>query len=266
MMKTAFKYKLGLALSGGGARGFAHFGVMQAMNEYGIKPDIISGTSAGAIAGAMLATERHPEECLHFFIHKKMMHFARFTLSKSGLMSMSKMKNHLQDFLQIQTFDDLKIPLVVTATDMTNATSVHFNQGELIPCVVASCSIPILFTPTRINGVNYVDGGVFMNLPVRPIRELCETVIAVEINSIEQKRSAANMLHIAERSLHLSLASNSRIDKKLADIVIAPDNMIRFSLFDLNRAKEIYEQGYLAAREALKDFSVNQQLQKVPGN
>ncbi|WP_251620409.1 patatin-like phospholipase family protein [Odoribacter lunatus] len=260
------KYKLGLALSGGGARGLAHFGVMQAMKEYGIKPDIISGTSAGAIAGAMLATERHPEECLHFFTHKKMMNFARFTLSKSGLMSMSKMRNHLKDFLQIQTFDDLKIPLVVTATDMKNATSVHFNKGELIPCVVASCSIPILFTPTKIDGINYVDGGVFMNLPVRPIRNLCEKVIAVEINSIDKKRNIANMLHIAERSLHLSLASNSKIDKNLADLVIAPDDMIRFSIFDLNRAKEIYEQGYLAAKETLKEFNVTRKPQTVPGN
>ena len=129
-MNRPLKYKLGLALSGGGARGLAHFGVMQAMNEYGIRPDIISGTSAGAIAGAMLAAERYPEECLRFFVRKKMMHFARFTLSKSGFMSMSKMRNHLQEFLQIQTFDELKIPLVVTATDVTNATSVHFEIGR----------------------------------------------------------------------------------------------------------------------------------------
>lgn len=265
-MNRPLKYKLGLALSGGGARGLAHFGVMQAMNEYGIRPDIISGTSAGAIAGAMLAAERYPEECLRFFVRKKMMHFARFTLSKSGFMSMSKMRNHLQEFLQIQTFDELKIPLVVTATDVTNATSVHFDQGELIPRIVASCSIPLLFTPTQIDGIHYVDGGVFMNLPVRPIRELCETVIAVEINSIDQKQEAANMLRIAERSLHLTLASNSRIDRKLADLVIAPDNMIRFSLFDLDRAKEIYEQGYVTAKEVLKSFSESRKLQRVPEN
>lgn len=105
-----------------------------------------------------------------------------------------------------------------------------------------------------------------MNLPVRPIRELCETVIAVEINSIDQKQEAANMLRIAERSLHLTLASNSRIDRKLADLVIAPDNMIRFNLFDLDRAKEIYEQGYVTAKEVLKSFSVSRKLQRVPEN
>lgn len=263
-MNTPPKYKLGLALSGGGARGFAHFGVIQAMNEYGIKPDIISGTSAGAIAGAMIAAGRTPEECLSFFTHKKVLNFARFTMSKIGLMSMAGMESRLRDFLRIRTFDELETPLVVTATDINNAMSVHFNRGELIPCVLASCSIPIIFIPTEINGIKYVDGGVFMNLPVRPIRDLCEKIIAVEINSIDSKQNVANMIHMAERSFHLTLASNSRIDKKLSDLFIAPDDMIRFSMFDLTHVKEIYEQGYKAAKEALKDFNKVSLLQKNP--
>lgn len=248
------QYKLGLALSGGGARGFAHFGVMQAMKEYGIRPDIISGTSAGAIAGVMMAAGRSPEECLEFFTHKKVLNFARFTMSKIGLMSMAGMESRLKDFLKISTFEELEIPLVVTATDIDNALSVHFNQGELISCVLASCSIPIIFIPREINGIKYVDGGVFMNLPVRPIREKCEKVIAVEINSMDSKQNVANMIHMAERSFHLTLASNSRIDKKLSDIFISPDDMIRFSMFDLSHVREIYEQGYNAARKVLKDF------------
>lgn len=264
-MKTNPKYELGLALSGGGARGFAHFGVMQAMKEYGIQPDIISGTSAGAIAGAMIAAGRSPEECLEFFTHKKMLNFARFTMSKIGLMSMIGMESRLKDFLRVRTFDELDTPLVVTATDINNAVSVHFNKGELIPCVLASCSIPIIFIPTEINGIKYVDGGVFMNLPVRPIRDLCKKVIAVEINSIDSKQNVVNMIHMAERSFHLTLASNSRIDKRLSDVFIAPDDMIRFSMFDLNHVKDIYEQGYKAAKEVLKDFNKVNLLQKNPG-
>ncbi|WP_068689617.1 patatin-like phospholipase family protein [Culturomica massiliensis] len=248
------KYKLGLALSGGGARGFAHFGVIKAMQEYGIRPDIISGTSAGALAGAMIAAGKTPDECIEFFTHKKVLNFARFTMSKIGLMSMNGMENGLRKFLKAKTFEDLQTPLVVTATDISNAKSVHFNSGELIPRILASCSVPIVFIPIEIDGVIYVDGGIFMNLPVRPIRDLCEKVIAVEINSNESRQKVGNMIHMAVRSFHLGLAANTHIDKKLADIFIAPDDMIRYSMFDLSHIREIYEQGYSTAREILKDF------------
>lgn len=247
-------YKLGLALSGGGARGFAHFGVFKAMNELGIKPDIISGTSAGALAGAMIAAGKTPEECIDFFTHQKVLNFARFTVSKLGLMSMTGMEEKLRKFLKVKTFDDLGIPLVVTATDINNAVSVHFNAGELIPCVLASCSIPIIFVPREINGIAYVDGGVFMNLPVRPIRSMCEKVIAVEINSIDSHQKVGNMIHMAERSFHLGLASNTKIDKRLCDLFIAPQDMIRYSMFDLAHIQEIFDQGYTTAKKALKEF------------
>lgn len=254
-LRTKTKYKLGLALSGGGARGFAHLGVIQAMNEYGIQPDIISGTSAGALVGAMIAAEKTPEECLEFFNHTKVLNFARFTMSKMGLMSMCGMEEKLKKFLRIQTFDELSTPLVVTASDITNSVSVHFNAGELIPCVMASCSIPVIFIPVEINGLIYVDGGLFMNLPVRPIRDICEKVIAVEINSIDSREKVSNMIHMAERSFHLGLASNSRIDKKLSDIFISPENMIKYGMFDLNHTREIFEVGYKKAKEVLKDFN-----------
>lgn len=249
------KYKLGLALSGGGARGFAHFGVIKAMYEYGIRPDVISGTSAGAIAGAMIAAGKKPEECLEFFKHRKVLSFARFTMSKIGLMMMTGLEEELKKFLRVKTFDELEIPLVVTASDIDNSTSVHFNAGELIPCVLASCAIPIIFVPVRINGITYVDGGLFMNLPVRPIRDLCEKVIAVEINSIDSHQKVSNMIHMAERSFHLGLASNTRIDKKISDVFIAPDDMIKYSLFDLAHVEQIFEQGYQTAKKVLKDFN-----------
>ena len=248
------RYKLGLALSGGGARGFAHLGVIQAMNEYGIKPDIISGTSAGAIAGAMIASGHSPQEALNFFMDKKVLYFARFTMSKMGLMNMTGMKEHLGKFLATNTFEDLKIPLVVTASNLREAVAVHFESGPLLPCVLASASIPVVFIPTEINNSFYVDGGVFMNLPVRPIRERCERVIAVEINSLKSDEKITNMVHMAERSFHLGLDSNTKIDRKMADLFIEPENMTRFSIFDLKHIQDIYDEGYKAGIKVLKNF------------
>lgn len=254
-METEKKqYGLGLVLSGGGARGFAHFGVLKAMQEYGIKPDIISGTSAGAIVGAMVAAGRTIEECMHFFSGKKVLNFARPTVSKMGVLTMSGMEERLAEFLKIKTFKELQIPLVVTASNINEGVAVHFESGDLVPCIVASSSIPVVFTPKEIDHIEYVDGGIFMNLPVRPIRERCEKIIAVEINSIDTNRKVTNIIHMAERSFHLGVYSNTRIDRKMTDVFISPQNMTNYSMFDLERAKEIYDEGYNTAKKILKDF------------
>lgn len=251
-MNTTPQYKIGLALSGGGARGFAHLGVLQAMYELDMFPDIISGTSAGSIVGAMIASGHMPEECLKFFIGKKIYHFARPTMSKKGIMTMLMMEERLAEFLGVTTFEELKIPLVVTATDILNGKPVHFESGELLPRVLASCSIPVVFTPREIDQVEYVDGGVFMNLPVRPIRKRCEKIIAVEINSIDTSEKITNMIGMAIRTFHLGLDRNTDIDRNMCDIFIAPENMTKYSMFDLEHVQEIYEEGYQTARRIFK--------------
>ena len=108
-MDTTPRYRLGLVLSGGGARGFAHIGVVQAMYEAGLRPDIISGTSAGSIVGAMIAAGHTPEECLNFFLGKKILHFARPTMSKKGIMIMNGMEERLAEFLHFKSSNQLCI-------------------------------------------------------------------------------------------------------------------------------------------------------------
>ena len=254
-MDRSTEYNLGLALGGGGARGFAHLGVLQAMYEVGLKPDIISGTSAGAIVGAMIASGRTPEECMNFFSNKKLLHFARPTMSKKGFMTMSALEEQLADFLAVSTFEELKIPLVITASDINNAQAVHFEKGELLPCIIASCSIPIVFTPKEINKVDYVDGGVFMNLPVRPIRKRCKKIIAVEINSVNTSEKVTNILTMAARSFYLGLSQNIRTDRKMSDIFIEPKAMTKYSVIDLDHMQHIYDEGYSTAKNILQKNS-----------
>lgn len=248
------RYKIGLVLGGGGARGFAHLGVVKAMEEYGIHPDIISGTSAGAIIGAMIASNHSPEECLQFFTNKKILHFARPTVSKKGILVMSGMEERLAEFIQVKTFEELNIPLVITASDINRAVPVHFSSGPLIPCVIASSSIPVVFMPREIDNVDYVDGGIFMNLPVRPIRKKCDTVIAVEINSIDMTTKVTNMLGMAARSFHLGVDRNTDIDRTMCDLLIEPTQMTKYGMFDLEHVNEIYEEGYKAAQKTLKAY------------
>ena len=237
-------YHLGLALGGGGARGFVHLGVLQALQELGMRPDIISGTSAGAIVGAMIASGHSPLQCLDFFKRKKIRDFILPAMSKKGFFTMNNLENELHEFIGVETFEELKIPLIVTASDINNARPVHFNRGKLLPAVIASCSIPIVFVPKEIEGTEYIDGGAFMNLPVRPIRPQCEQVIAVEINSFNTAEKINNMVSMAIRTFHIGLARNTDIDRVMADIVIAPKDMTQYNVFDLKESWDIFKTGY----------------------
>ncbi len=262
-MNTHPSYRLGLVLGGGGARGFAHIGVLQTLYDAGIRPDIISGTSAGAIIGSMIAAGHTPQECLEFFLKKNILHFARPTMSKKGIMTLNNLEERLTDFLKVRTFEELKTPLVITASDINKGIPVHFEQGELIPCIIASCSIPVVFTPREIKQTEYVDGGVFMNLPVRPIRKRCEKIIAVEINSIDTSEKITNMIDMAIRSFHLGLARNTDIDRNMCDIFIAPQDMTKYNIFNLDHIQEIYQAGYDTATRILKN-SVLQVSNQTP--
>ena len=162
-------YPLGLALGGGGARGFAHLGVAQALAEAGLRPDIISGTSAGSIVGAMLASGHTPLECMELFAHMKMRHLAKPAVSRKGFLEYSHLEEELETFIGVRTFEELKIPLVVTASDMNTAQPVHFRTGELLPCIIASCSIPVVFVPRATYDANPGDYAVYTGItPVEP--------------------------------------------------------------------------------------------------
>jgi NTE family protein len=140
------QYKTGLVLSGGGARGFAHLGVLQALNESGIFPDIISGTSAGAIAGVLYADGHKPKEILGMMHSGSMLDYMRPTLPRNGLLQISGMEKILSANLRAKTFKDFKIPFC-TATDLNRGKAVYFSEGDLLTAVIASASIPVLFNP-----------------------------------------------------------------------------------------------------------------------
>lgn len=177
-------YKLGLALSGGGAKGFAHIGVFKLLEECGLKPDIIVGTSVGSLMGALFADGYTPDEIKDLFTGREFSEFAQLQIPKSGLFDSKRFRYFLRRHLRAKTFEELKIPLVVVATDLDNGESHEFRSGPIVEAVTASCSIPIIFSPVVINGVHYVDGGLFHNFPVSIIREECERIIGVNVSPL----------------------------------------------------------------------------------
>lgn len=245
-------YGIGLALSGGGAKGFAHLGAIQALEERGIKPDIISGTSAGAIAGVFYACGFKPKEILEMFMEHEVRDFISFTLPKEAFLKYSGFRKFLEKTLPAKSFEELKIPFCAVATDFDNGLCKVFNEGELVPRVMASCTIPIVFKPIMIDGVRYVDGGLFKNFPVSPIRDLCRKVIGVNVSPKLVEEYDDNILHVAVRSYQFMFKQNAVEDSKLCDLLLEVDSIDEYNTFELKSAGKIYDQGYRQMVELLE--------------
>ena len=256
-------YKLGLALSGGGAKGFAHLGVFQFLNEGSLKPDIISGTSAGAVVGALYADGHSPDEIRNFFSGREFSEFAQLQIPKSGLFDMSRFKDFLKRNLKAKRIEDLPIPMVIVATDLDNGQSHEFRNGPLVEAIAASCSIPIIFSPVEIEGIHYVDGGLFRNFPVTTIREECERVIGVNVSPLIPHKYKQTIIHIAERSYHYMFQANTLEDRGACDVLIEAKEVGLYKTFDLDNVDLISQIGYEASVDAFKRVMEDNKLDMV---
>jgi len=249
-------FKTGIVLSGGGARGFAHLGVLEALNDVGIFPDVISGTSAGALVGVLYADGFTPREILKLIYSTSRLHYVRPTVSKEGLLQISGIERILRENLRAKKFEDLRIPLFVTATDLNNGKIEYFSAGELLDRVIASASIPVLFKPVIINKIHYVDGGVLDNLPIKPIENKCNYIIGSFVNPTGYEETVTSLVQIAERAFFLSM-SREVIDKsRKFDLFIAPLELKNYKVLDPEKALEVFNIGFKATKEKLRNIDV----------
>ena len=247
-----YQYYLGYALSGGGAKGFAHLGALEVFEAYGLKPDVIVGTSAGSMAGVFYADGFAPEEIGELFKKKEFREFIEFSLPTSGFFKSTGIKKFLKDNLRAKTFEQLKIPFMAVTTDWENAATVVFSEGSsLVDAVIASCTVPVVFRPIFINDVPYVDGGLLKNFPVSVIREQCKYVIGVNVSLPTALSEKANIKTTAERAFKLMSNANTLIDQCLCDILVEAKGLHKYSMFDLNNIDAIKEIGYECAADAL---------------
>ena len=244
-------YPIGIALSGGFIKGFAHFGMMQALIEHDIHPDILSGTSAGSLAGVFLADGREPYEAINLFDNQTFGDFTSFSLNKKGLLELDNFIDFLRSNLRTKRIEKLKISMIITATDLDHGVSVHFKEGDIAERVAASCCMPVLFTPIVIDGIHYVDGGVLMNLPVSTLRDQCEKVVAFSVSRLIADEYSLNIASIAMRSYNFIYQANSLPQKQIADIVIEPCGLEKYNNTQLEKADEIFKIGYDEANKVL---------------
>ncbi|MBL7865117.1 MAG: patatin-like phospholipase family protein [Cyclobacteriaceae bacterium] len=241
---------VGLVLSGGGARGVAHIGVIQALEEFGIKATMISGTSAGSIVGSLYSHGHSPKDMLSIVSQATIFSSVRPSLVSGGLLRMDGLgqllKKHLPD-----DFSKLKRPMTIAATDLKKGEMTYFNSGELVPAILSSCCVPGVFSPISFKGSLFVDGGVMDNLPVRPLHGKCDFIIGSHCNGVSPTFDVTNFLVVVERSLLMAIGANTLHSKNLCDAVIEPAGLDKFSGFDIGKAKEIFDLGYRYTKENL---------------
>lgn len=245
------KYKIGVALSGGGSRGFAHLAVLKAMNERGIYPEIISGTSAGSLAAAFYADGHSPEQTLAYFKEAKLKGFIETTLPKGGIFKTTRFESFLKKHLKARTFEDLNIPLRIVASDIEEGQSKVFGKGELIPAILASCCYPIVFCPVEFNGHFYVDGGLFSNFPVSAIRDECKVLIGVNVSPLKTVPYNDSMKYVIERMMNFTVGANTLSERGKCDYLIESKSLSGFSTFDIDSADKVFKKGYKLATSYL---------------
>lgn len=248
------KYRIGLVLSGGGARGFSHLGSVKALFEHGYSFDVIAGTSIGAVVGCILADGYTPDELLPMMTSSRLKSLIKTDLSRNGFMSLDGVRDFLEEVLSVKNIEELKTPFIAAATNLSRGEAHYFKTGDIADAVIASASVPIVFPPVVIDGEQYVDGGLVNNLPVRSIRSDCEYIIGFHVNPATLGLHGGHvkgMTQIAERTFHLSVRGNVLPDKHLCDIFIEHEYLESYTMFNFTKAKEIFEKGYDKTNEIL---------------
>lgn len=254
LCKNLTKMKeLGIAFGGGGARACAQCGAVQALREYGVKPDIVSGTSAGAIMAVLYSAGLSSQQLVDLF---EGLDFFKDIVTpevpRGGMFSSAPLLALLRSILPYKNLEDLPVTTYVVASDLEKGCVKIFKEGEIAPRVVASCSIPIIFTPIKIDGAHYVDGGVFQNLPVPAIREECRKVISFSLLHLEDEKYHDNLISVANRSFNMILASNELADMRLSDLDVKLDTS-GCNAYDLSKLEILFKRGYRQTCEMLEE-------------
>jgi NTE family protein len=244
--------KIGLVLSGGGARGFAHLGLLKALDELGVKPYAISGVSVGAILGALYAQGKSTDEILALTKGSSYFGFSNLLWRKAGFFSMEAIRGLLLENIPHNSFEGLKLPLFINATDFIHNKTIFFSAGELVPYLVASASVPVVFNSVEMDGHTLVDGALLNNLPVEPLMTICDKIIGSHVNKLEEipgVNMRLSKLAVLERCFHMSIANSVYSRGQHCDLFIEPE-LFDFGMFDTKNADTIFEIGY---RHAMKE-------------
>lgn len=241
-------------LSGGGARGVAHIGVLDACAEAGIVPSAISATSAGALVGAFIAAGWDPKELSRLVRDEWGLHLTRWRVLRGDRLTQRSIGDLLEAHLGARTFEELRIPFHVSATDFISGNQRIFSSGPLVPALLAASAVPVVFPAVLIDEVPYVDGGLSNNLPIEPFADRRAETIAVYVNPLPPWTGRRRVAATIDRVFHLSF--RPMVDRSATGcrLYIEPPELARFGMFDLRHLAEIERVGYAYAKGLLAGF------------
>lgn len=245
------KRKTALVLSGGAARGLAHLGFLKVLKEQNLTVDFIVGTSIGSLMGAVFAGGLDIEKAHQLAKTFTWKDFIDLTYKGLGLFPGKKLQQTILKVVGDLKFSDLKIPLIVTTTDLETGELVKLQTGSIAEAVRASCAIPGIFSPIEIEGRLLFDGGVLENLPVKIAKQQgADTIIAVDVGYSFKKKRPQNIIEVIYKAFLLKGEALSQYHREEADVLICPE-LPEVDQMDFHKAEECIRGGILSAQEAL---------------
>ena len=265
-------FTIGLALSGGGARGLAHIGVIRALLEHDVVPDSVVGVSAGAIAGMMYCAGLSPDEMMDLVYATNPLRLVTVGLPTTGLTTLDYLEEKVKEIVPEDDFSALKHPLHVGVTNINSGIQELVSSGPLSKVVAASCSLPLMFKPVVINGKHYVDGGVINNMPVAPLLNEADFIIGSNLMPYGALPPAdtGTVVNIVWRCFDLAVMANSQAGASLCDIVLETSLLNSYTIFSVHKLREMHDVGYNDAMrrmpELLKALTLKRELMRELGS
>lgn len=256
--------RVGLVLGGGAARGFAHIGVIQVLEEAGIRPSLVVGTSAGSLVAAFYASGKTGAQLQHVAETMEEATFADWTLPifSRGVLRGEALSRYVSAQVKGRLIENMPLPLGIVATDLNSGQGVLFQRGDTATAVRASSAVPALFQPVRIAGREYVDGGLVSPVPVRYARQMgAELIIAVDISSAPEGNSASDTLQILNQTFTIMIKSINSFELLDADVVVRPA-LIGVASADFGARRRSIEAGRVAMQALLPQLRAAMNGQK----
>lgn len=251
---------IGLVLSGGGIRGMAHIGLLKAMEERGIRAEVVSGSSVGALVGALYANGNSIDEMLQFFKETPLFKYDFFAINKPGFIDTERYFKLFQGYFPKDSFEALEVPLYVVATDLLKGEEKVFHQGELIRPLLASAALPPVFSPIEIDETLYADGGVMNNFPKEYVEDKSDFIIGSNVSIADKidKRAIRNSILLAGRVTGLMIYASSHRKLLECDIYIEPKELEGIGVLDKKGIEKAFKIGYEHGSRALERSSLSE--------
>src|SRR5450830_901811 len=251
--------KIGLVLGGGAARGFAHIGVIQVLEEAGIRPSLVVGTSAGSLVAAFYASGKTGAQLQQIAESMEEATFADWTLPifSRGMLRGEALARYVSTQVNGRLIENMPLPLGIVATDLNSGQGVLFQRGDTATAVRASSAVPALFQPVKIAGREYVDGGLVSPVPVRYARQMgAELIIAVDISNAPEGNAASDTLQILLQTFSIMSKSINNFELREADVVVRP-SLVGVGSSDFGARRRAIQAGRVAMQALLPQVKMS---------